>query len=115
MKQAHSFIPLIAPKSIHQHTAASFREYVKSLYLDPAIDKPPLRDVFAGVSKKGVLSIRFNRKPKEILPGEVDQLYDDALELGVKMKRCEFWVLMTKRKIPIVKKLTLVPEIKSRP
>jgi len=95
-------IPLLAPQALSSHTPESFLTYVHTLYREPPTTV--LREVFPTLSKRDVLSFRFNRKPKYLTHAEVDTLYDECQDLCPHKigKRYEFWIMLTKkRKIPV--------------
>jgi hypothetical protein len=106
MNPAH--IPLLALKHISEFSPQAYLEYLRGLWIDPATTKKattkkPKRYLTGTVTKKGTLSIRCNRHPKEVTRAEVEEL-----RVSVGLSHLQVWSALRKRSIKVVNKITKV-------
>ncbi len=98
-------IPLLAPKHISQFSPTEYRQYMRSLWIDPATTRKakargPIQYLTGTTTKKGSLVIRCKRSPKQVTYEEVDTLRE-----SLSMSHLQVWAALRKRKIKIVQKI----------
>lgn len=102
----HPYIPLIAEKHWSEHTAETWKPFVESLFIAPPPPPPPKSPWTITVTKKGVVTLRMNRKPAYLTREESETCFTEyaAAVQGVgkpAVRHDQFFVLLGKRDIPI--------------
>lgn len=101
-----SFIPLLSPLSLSEHTPKGFRAYICSLYIDPKAGKEPIREVTLRFNKQDNPVLTVRRKPKWVSPAEIDALAEEH-----NLSKVKIWGWFVTRKIRIVKRINLTKEV----
>lgn len=92
MKQGGNQV-LISPKHFTEYSAEEYREYVRSLYIEPE-RKKAARDFSFRINDKGtfVFTVR-NRKPKYLTPEELDLIAEEN-----NLSKREVWLRAAEKK-----------------
>lgn len=97
---------ILAPKPFAQQTPQEFRDYVRSLFVAPAV-REPAAEVTWKLTPKGALSITCRRKPQSITREEIVRIAAEA-----KRTQAEVWNYCVRRKFLVTE--TAWPRVRVR-